>query len=326
MSPPRTWIVTDGAAGNERQAEALAAAMGLAPWRFRVRLAAPWSWFAPRLTLGAARALPPALRVAAASEPPELVIGCGRRAALALGWLRRRVHAYTVQILDPRVDPRRFDLVITPAHDALRADNVLTTIGALNAITPARLAAAAIEHAALATLPAPRNVVLIGGSTRAQRIDARYVDGLLERLGGWHALEGGSFLVSTSRRTPAALARRLREAFARWPGRIWTGADDGRNPYLGFLAHAQRIVVTPDSVNLLSEACATGRPVYTYAPRPIRGKLAEFHRELAAGGRLRALGREPDPYRPEPLHETEAVAEEVWRRFRGWRSARSGAA
>ncbi|HJT99539.1 MAG TPA: ELM1/GtrOC1 family putative glycosyltransferase, partial [Rhodanobacteraceae bacterium] len=110
-------------------------------------------------------------------------------------------------------------------------------------------------------------------------------------------------------------AARLREAFARFPGTFWAGAADGDNPYAGFLGWADRIVVTPDSVNMISEACATGKPVYTFAPRPIEGKLAAFHRELRASGHLRGLDDTDAARLPPALAETAEIAELVRARW-----------
>jgi mitochondrial fission protein ELM1 len=163
--------------------------------------------------------------------------------------------------------------------------------------------------------------VLVGGSTRAQRLDAAYFDALLDRL--LDDPSCGSFLVSVSRRTPPAAIKRLRGAFASLPGMFWAGEQDGANPYAGMLAWADRFVVTPDSVNMLSEACATGRPVYTFSPRPIQGKLASFHAELAASGHLRRLGDLHVKPQPAPLAETVAIAELVRERWLLARAARA---
>jgi mitochondrial fission protein ELM1 len=315
------WILSDGRAGNERQARALAEAMGTDCLELELALRPPWSWFAPHLERGAWNALPAQIRHAFESQRPAIAIGCGRAAALATALLHAR-GVFAVQILDPRSELSRWDVVIAPHHDGLEGENVVATIGSLNLITPARLVSAALAHPELAALPTPRTAVLIGGSNRAQALDAVFVDGLLERLASWHQAQGGSFLVSTSRRTPAALIPALRAFCAKYPAKLWTGEADGPNPYLGFLAHASRLVVTPDSVNLLSEACATAKPVFTHTPRPIAGKLARFHAELVQTGRLRALKHAPESWAPNPLRETEAVAAEVLRRFESRRPPR----
>jgi mitochondrial fission protein ELM1 len=324
MNPPSSaaplcWAISDGAAGNERQALALAHALGFAPRVLRVRLRQPWATFAPRLRLGASAAIRDESNAPLQPPWPDIAIGCGRRAALLTRVLRdwSGGRSFTVQILDPRIDSEAFDLVIAPQHDAVSGAHVIRSIGALNPVDPAWLAEGRTRFADLAELPAPRTALLIGGSNRAQRLDTAYFDALLERLFARHASEGGSFLVSVSRRTPADIAARLRAAFAQQPGRFWSGTGDGENPYAGFLGWAERIVVTPDSVNMLSEACATGKPVYTFAPRMIGGKLAAFHAELRASGHLRLLD-DPlqDTLQPPPLAETSAIAELVRQRWR----------
>jgi hypothetical protein len=310
-------VVSDGAAGNEKQALALAAAMGLTPVIWRVRL--PWFWraVAPRLIERAGRALPADMRAAANTAAPDIVIGCGRQAALVGAVLRQQLSAFAVQILDPRVDARHWDVVVVPAHDALRGDQVIVTQGALNDIDGARLAAAALRHADLTTLAAPRTAVLIGGARRAPVFGNSAVRGLLVLLNAWQE-GGGTMMISASRRTPASWRKRLRNWAALHGARYYDGNDAAAadNPYLGFLAHAQRIVVTADSVNMLSEACATGKAVFVYAPKPLRGKLARFYRELLESGHVRPLRAAPAAWAPTPLRESIAVASEVWRRYR----------
>jgi hypothetical protein len=96
---------------------------------------------------------------------------------------------------------------------------------------------------------------------------------------------------------------------------FWNGADDGENPYRGYLAAADRIVVTPDSVNMLSEACATGKPVFTLLSDSACGKLVDLHAELRTQGWLRALDTNVDfstLRQPPPLRELAAAASKVW--------------
>lgn len=315
MSTP-IWALSDGRAGNRRQAEALAEALRL-PWRsVEIALRAPWSWLAPHLTSGAQWALPAALRELLAREPPRVAIGCGRRAALVSAWLKRVHGVCAIQILDPRRDPRHWDLVIVPAHDHLVGPNLHTTLGALNPIDDAALQLAARAHAELAALPRPRTALLIGASNRAQRIDLTYLEALAVRIAAGLEHEGGSLMITTSRRSPPEFASWLMQRFAHVPVRIHSAHSKAPNPYLGFLAHADRIVVTPDSVNMLSEACATGKPVYTFAPTSVRGKLAELHRALIDSGRLRPLGERSESWRYQPLRDTETAAAAVWKLLR----------
>jgi uncharacterized protein len=317
LTNPTCWAISDGAAGNERQATALAHALGVDARVVRINVRQPWDFLAPRLVIGSRSAVRDADGRALEAPWPDLAIGCGRRAALVTRALRdwSRGHTFTVQILDPRIDTRAFDVVVAPQHDGIDGANVIRSIGALNPVDPRWLAAARTRFARFAALPSPRTTVLIGATNRAQRLDRRYFDALLDRLGAQYAADGGSFLVSVSRRTPEDVARTLRAAFAAFPGAFFGHQRDGENPYAGFLAWADRIIVTPDSVNMLSEACATGKPVYTFAPQPIAGKLAAVHRELRGSGHLRMLGEAAPKPSPPPLAETREIAELVRTRW-----------
>jgi mitochondrial fission protein ELM1 len=310
VNPPAdAWLLTDGADGNRKQAEALAAALGCTATALTVAARAPWRWFAPRWAPASLHAL----GLPAAAAWPVLAIGCGRQGALALRSVRALSGGATrsVQILDPRIDPRAYDLVLVPAHDALRGPNVLVTRGALHAVDGPWLARARQEWARFGALPAPRTAVLLGGSNRAVRIDEEWWRGLARKLGAWLQRDGGSLLLSTSRRSPDWLRDAARAEFSAVPGVQWHGADDGPNPYPGLLAWADRLVVSPDSVNLLSEACATEAPVLVHLERPLQGKLAAFLRDLAESGRVRTMDAEFAPWAVRPLRETAAVAAQV---------------
>ena len=93
--------------------------------------------------------------------------------AAAVGAALRRDDRPVVQVQHPRMDPRRFDLVVVNRHDELTGPNVVVTRTALHRVTPARLAAAAAAwQPRLAHLKRPLVAVLIGGSNGRFRLDA----------------------------------------------------------------------------------------------------------------------------------------------------------
>lgn len=309
-TPAGIWVISDGAAGNERQAMALAGALGEATprvWRLRARR--PWRWSAPRRLPGARDAFGQEFSQALAS-PPALAIGCGRQAALATRLLHER-GVPVVQILDPRIGTAHWDVVVAPAHDRLAGANVVTLSGSLHPLDDAWLSRARREFARFAALPGPRIGLLLGGPVRAARLDEAWWDGLAEMLDHWLERDGGSLLVTGSRRTPAWLADAVRERFGQAPGLRWFGDADGPNPYPGILAWSDRLVVSPDSVNLLSEACATHAPVYVHMPKPVRGRHGEFLHDLIARARIRPMKFSPGDWPVTPLRELPRVAAEV---------------
>ena len=316
--PAALWVLSDGRAGNLRQAAALATALGVdvaRNWTLEAR--APWRWLSPRRVPAARHAFGAAFARALAS-PPALAIGCGRQAALATRLLRL-AGARTVQVLDPRLDPGHWDLVVVPEHDRVRGPNVLTLTGSLHPVDDVWLAQGRRDHAALGTLPRPRILLLAGGHSPHVDVDDAAFGALVDSLESTCLREGGSLLATSSRRTPLHWVERLLASRGALPGVRWTGGAPGdppQNPYPGLLAWADRIVCTPDSVNMLSEAAATTVPLYIAWPDRQRGRPRAFVDALLRVGRARAVDGQLSPFPVEPLRETARIAAEVRARLR----------
>jgi len=316
------WVITDKAAGNQRQALALADYLQMPARHLVLQPRAPWSWLSPRLVAGARQSLPADQKALFVPPWPSVAIGCGRAAALFTRLLRplSAGQCHTVQILDPRIDPAHWDCVIAPRHDRLAGANVLTPLGSLNEVDDDWLADGRESCPAFAELPQPRVGVLIGGPRKGITLDIAYVRELATRLLERQRREGGSLLVLASRRSPPDALQWLREALQGVPGLVWTGRDDGQNPYPGVLGWADRLVVTPDSVNMLSEACATGCPVHTFVNAPLPAKIARFHHALREARLLHDLDAIM-PARQAPLRETAQLADELRQRIALWQNA-----
>jgi hypothetical protein len=129
-----------------------------------------------------------------------------------------------------------------------------------HAVTANRLAeAASLWRERLNSLPRPWTALLVGGSNSSQVFDLAAAT----RLAGYAnaAADGGALLISTSPRTPPEVVAALKRGIAASCHlHIWDRAES-ENPYLAFLALADRIIVTGDSASMVAEACSTGKPV-----------------------------------------------------------------
>ena len=172
--------------------------------------------------------------------------------------------------------------MIVPRHDRLRGPRVLVTEGAVHRVTPARLAAERRRFPALAILPRPIIGVLIGGANGAYRLDLEQLVEIADRIAAAVKRRGGSVVVTPSRRTGADGVRLLRERLAGIPGQVWDGV--GENPYFAYLAVADALIVTADSVSMVSEAAATGKPVHIVDLPGGDAKFARFHKRCAMAG------------------------------------------
>jgi mitochondrial fission protein ELM1 len=305
----RIWVLADPRAGTAAQALGIAEALSsLVGEPFRT-LPLGWSrWVKLPLPLPTLAGLSAETQAAFAPPWPQLVISAGRRAAPAALWLGAR-GAATVHCMRPGFGTARFSLLVLGQHDQPRpAANVIEVLGATHRMNPARLAAARAEWAALAALPAPRVALLVGGPVKreGEGLDHALVAGLAQAARGL----GGSVLATSSRRTGAAASAALAQALAGAPHRLFRWGDAGPNPYAGFLAWADAVVVTGDSVSMLSEALATPAPVFI-AELPAGRRQRLLWQSLYAAGQARPLGAAP--FTRAPLDETARVAARVSR-------------
>jgi uncharacterized protein len=278
------WVIHDGNAGNRMPALALCSGMGWQPLEIVLRPSTLANWISPRVFPGAANALGDdfhkAITKVSVVDRPVFAIGCGRQAALATRLLKKIYNTFTIQLLNPRINTNAWDVVITPEHDTVQSTNVITIKGSLHGISQASLTQARQQFDFLSKLPSPRTAVLIGGPGNMANIHIGMIEVLLSQLEYALAEQGGSLIICGSRRTPPAFARLVRERFIDSPHRIWFDSSDGDNFYHGALAWADRIVVTPDSVNMISEACATAVPVFITQANAAKPRMQKFIRSL----------------------------------------------
>ena len=314
------WAVSDGRSGIENQAAGLAEAVArLIPGaRVEIKRLA-WKGRTGRLpvmlNLFPRRCLTPESDVLGPPWP-DLWIAAGR-ATLPLSVRVRKWsggRTFVVQTQDPRLPPRLFDLVAPPRHDRLQGDNVFALTGSPHRVTPERLEAEGARFAPrLGGLPGPKVAILIGGRSRAFDLPPADAESLGQALEAALESAGASVMMTFSRRTPEASKAALTRHLARRPGLIWDG--EGDNPYFAFLAQADFILVTEDSINMAAEAASTGKPVFILPMRGRSVRIRRFHEDLEARGAARPFGGQFYRWTYTPLRETERAAAEIARRL-----------
>jgi len=264
------WVLTTGEAGMRSQALGLAEAVGLPIEEKRIAVRRPWAFLPGGVLPMPLSALDPS-GDRLAPPWPRLVISCGRRsvgAALAVkrfsGGTTRAVH-----VQNPKYGRSKFDLVIAMAHDRIDGPNVMTTQLALHGVTPERLAEARrIWRGKLGAGNSPFLGVLIGGDSVHYRLTTETTEQLIRVLQRAYAAHGIRAVITPSRRTAEVTKQAIANAIAAEPfGRLWD--ENGDNPFYGILGLADRLIVTAESVSMVSEAVASGRPVHVL---PLQGR------------------------------------------------------
>jgi len=317
---PIVWLLKGAKAGDYEQLRVIARALGvpsitkqLVFRRFELLLHAM-----PHPTLAG-------IDVAASDaieEPwPDLVLTAGRRNELVARWIKRRSggRARLVHVGRPWSNPRQFDLVVSNRQYLLAAgDNVIVNDLPLTDLSDAALAAdRETWRAKWAALARPWTVLLVGGDTGPFVFSVTQARKLATEVNSKMARTGGSLLVTTSGRTAARSADALLAALDQ-PKYVYRWPSKEPSPYRGLLACADEFVVTADSMSMLTEACATTKPVWLFEPsddRPawrspaayrwmpfvdrvataigpvrMRRDLRRIHAKLLENGRIQRLG------------------------------------
>lgn len=302
------WVVTEGIAGTENQCIGVAEALGITPIIHRVKLRQPWKSLSPYLgfenesTFDKSQWCP-------APPWPDLVIASGRKAIAAANYIKQKSpHTFITILQDPRVNTKKFDLVAVPTHDPSRGDNIIQTFGAPNRLTPKKLIEAKSAFPTFEVqIKKPRVAVLIGGSNKIYTLTDQIMDGFIEKLKSLS--ESYGLMITASRRTGEANLTRLKQGLAGTDAYLWDNL--GPNPYFAFLAYADYIIVTADSVSMISEAATTGKPVYMLPLQGISKRFSRFYSSLQDRNCLRIFDGTLDHWSYEPLNEAKKVADTI---------------
>ena len=308
-------IITDGKSGDQAPCLALSEALHwqaichqispFAPYS----VLAPWGPASPQDTSNLRRHIDALL---AEATQPIRIIATGRRAVPSARWLKKIYgdQVFLVFLRNPRTSLAFADAVWAPSHDQLTGPCVFSTpLGphrfSQNCLTDERKR----DTFHLATLGPPRIAVLVGGQARRHRFTSADRVRFLEALQKLAATPA-SLMITTSRRTPAVLVERLQDHFGQsTQHRLWTG--EGDNPLAAFLAWADGVVATTDSINMVGEAAATGRALSLFHPSGGHPKFDRFLQELEKRAVLHNFTGQlaVDPY--PPVDDTSLIADFV---------------
>ncbi|MCE3255880.1 MAG: hypothetical protein K0R25_1374 [Rickettsiaceae bacterium] len=245
---------------------------------------------------------------------PKIIISAGRKTAPIAAFLKKHYSAFAIQIMNPNLDFKKFDVVILPGHDKeTNQSNVIRINGALTKISSDILETEYKKFASqLDKISSPKITLLVGGSSKKGNFDERIAKDLGGMVSKITNKMSGNLLVLNSRRTGDEITEILDQSlncqkiFFKWQSKDW------QNPYFAALAAADFVIATGDSISMCSEICSIGKPVYIFNPPQICSeKHLKFHEDLFSGGFARKLDEKTEMlenYHPKKLDETMRVA------------------
>jgi mitochondrial fission protein ELM1 len=287
-SPPRIWLLLGNKKGDNGQVETIADALqsqlGWRCERKNIQVREPFLFGKPRVGPTLYHIEPEQ------SDPleapwPDLVITVGRSPANVALWVKQQSagHSKLVLVGKPSGYMEQFDLIITSA-ETLPAPypNVLRINMPLMRINQAAIDQGSKDWAErFAVLPRPLVGIMIGGPTNP----FAYTPAVTRQLVGEAKRvidEGGTPYFTTSRRTPVKITAQLKQQLPAQAILYDWNDSQADNPYQGLLGHADRFVVTGDSISMMVEVIHLHKPLQILPlPTGLLGSLDQARRSLA---------------------------------------------
>ena len=313
----RAWCLTDGSAGTISQVRGLAEALNVNFEKKIIDLKFPWN----KLPVGI---LPPSKIIFNNYEqisletniPPEIIISCGKRSIYASLHLKKSLKnkVFSIHIQDPKINPDKFDLVITPVHDNLNGKNVIKTDLAINHINQKLLSKEAELYTnQFSEIQKPICTIFLGGKSRNYRFDVSVIKQLADQIDKILKNNDIRLFILFSRRTDRFIIEYLNDRFLD-QNIIWNGEG---NPYLALMRYSKYLICTSDSVSIISESISSSKPVYIFKLPSLKknNRIEKFIKMILHKNYARLLGEKLEDFTNSYENETFQVARMIEERY-----------
>ena len=299
----KALLLTQGMHGMVSQTEGLAKALKLNFKHQKIKLKPLWNLIPPKFTPISENLLTEKFVCDC-----KIVISCGRKSVIPSAALKKRLgnEIFNIHIQDPKVSFSHFDLIISPEHDNIKGDNVLTTKGSIHYLTKREIG----ENSKYLQLDKGKKQVvafIIGGPNKYYNYSEEQVHFIFNKIKNLFTPDKFKIVIIPSYRTPERI---IKKAFNTFGFNHLVIKKIDKKAYLSSLASADFIIVTCDSTSMISEAAVTGKPVYVAMMKPNRSirRFKSFYNQFKELGIIKELTDSIDTWSYDKLDEVNRIA------------------
>ena len=299
----KALLLTQGMHGMVSQVEGLARALGLTYKHQSIELKPFWNLLPPKLTPISENLVKEKFVC-----DSKVIISCGRKSVIPSIALKKRLgkEIFTIHVQDPKVSLKHFDLIISPEHDNIKGDNVLTTKGAIHYLTKKEIKDN-LNYLNVNKEKKKLVAFIIGGPNKYYNYNDQAIQQLFTKIKTLFTPDKYKIIIVPSYRTPEKIIKKAFDTF-NFNHIVIKTVD--KKAYLSALALADISVVTCDSTSMISEAAITGKPVYIAMMKPNKNirRFKKFYSLLTDLGITRELKDSVEEWSYESLNEVNRVA------------------
>jgi mitochondrial fission protein ELM1 len=225
----------------------------------------------------------------------EALVGAGFLVSRVLRDMKRRYpKMFTVALMRPSGKLTDYDVVAMPQHSAPKAhgNNVVVTLASPNRVTRDRLALEGDRwRKRLLSVKGLKVAVLIGGTSKHGVLTPEEAKRLVLAVAK-PLKDVGGLMVTTSRRTGPEATAAVEKALEKCgvPYHFWKPDDpmNRDNPYFAYLALADAVVMTAESMSMAGEVATAGKPLYLWGnPKAYPAKFRSLYSAFVKQGRAK---------------------------------------
>ena len=299
----KALLLTQGMHGMVSQVEGLAKALKLTFKHQKINLKQLWNLIPPKFT-----PISESLLTEKFVCDSKIIISCGRKSVIPSIALKKRFgkEIFNIHIQDPKVSFKHFDLIISPEHDKIRGDNVITTKGAIHYLTKKEIT----DNSKYLNLEKEKKQIvafIIGGPNKYYNYSEEQIHYTFNKVKTLFTPDKFKIVIIPSYRTPEHV---IKKAFNTFNFNHHVVKVIDKKAYLGSLAVADYIVVTCDSTSMISEAAVTGKPVYVAMMKSNRTskRFENFYNQFKYLRIIRELKDSIDNWSYDKLDEVNRIA------------------
>jgi mitochondrial fission protein ELM1 len=299
----KALLLTQGMHGMISQVEGLAKALKISFKHQKIKLKPLWNLIPPKFTPISENLLTEKFVC-----DSKIIISCGRKSVISSIALKKRFgkQIFNIHIQDPKVSFEHFDLIVSPEHDGIKGDNVITTKGAIHYLTKKEI----VDNSKYLKLEKEKKQIIafiIGGPNKNYDYSEEQIHYTFNKVKTLFTPDKFKIIVVPSYRTPE---RVIKKAFNTFNFNHHVVKTVDKKAYLGSLAIADYIVVTCDSTSMISEAAVTGKPVYIAMMKSykVSKRFKDFYKQFQDLGITRELKDSIDNWSYDKLDEVNRIA------------------
>ena len=299
----KALLLTQGMHGMVSQTEGLAKALKLNFKHQKINLKPLWNLIPPKLTPISENLLTEKFVC-----DSKIVISCGRKSVVPSIALKKRFgkEIFNIHIQDPKVSFKHFDLIISPEHDNIKGENIITTKGSIHYLTKKEIT----ENSKYLKLDKEKKQIvsfIIGGPNKYYDYSDDQVHFIFNKIKTLFTPDKFKIIVIPSYRTPEKIIKKAFNTFG-FNHNVVKIID--KKAYLSSLALADYIIVTCDSTSMISEGAVTGKPVYIAMMKPIKSirRFKSFYSQFKDLGIVKELTDSVDSWSYDKLDEVNRIA------------------